>query len=133
MMTKDKKHLTEKDFDKLDIYRARGNNFIVEITHRVDCIGEHIWCLYTYIYPKHFLNNKVRNNTVDYDLHLANSIFPELNGGCTYYHKNEDYVKVGYDYNHIWNGGETRSKEMPDSVLNNAETLFRFCEEEIKK
>lgn len=117
------------DFKKIEQFRKLGKTFMVEITHyeEKDFDGvEQCWFVYVYIFTKNKLNKKARQNKDDYDCVLGNELYPAFDGGCTFYHKNDDYVQIGCDYRHIWNEEEQHSKELPPSVKECAYKCFEY-------
>lgn len=131
--------MTTNEFnDKLkhiDTWRAKGEHFWVEIKHWFDSIPihlnykpEHHWTLYVKIFPKHPLAQKASQYKNDYDCDLGDKIYGDFHGGCTYYHKTEDYVQIGCDYQHLGDERFWEQAEMPSEVLTDAKDLFEFFE-----
>lgn len=123
----------DKGFKSFNFWRKRGKFFTVEIVHHEEIVleHEHCWFVYVYIFKGHKLWEQANKNTSDYDIILGDKLCSEFDGGCTYYHKNSEYVKIGCDYRHIWNEYEIRSEEMPSSVLDCATRVFDFFNKEM--
>jgi hypothetical protein len=130
--------MTNEFKDKLqhiDTWRTKGKNFWVEIKHWFDpipvCLDykpEHHWTLYVKIFPKHPLAQKAAQCKNDYDCDLGDKIYPNFHCGCTYYHRTEDYVQIGCDYQHLGDEWFWKQAEMPSEVLADAKDLFEFFE-----
>ena len=129
--------MTANEFnDKLkhiDTWRAKGNNFWVEIKHWFDpipiCLDykpEHHWTLYVKIFPKHPLAQKAGQCKNDYDCDLGDKIYPNFHCGCTYYQRTKHYVEIGCDYQHLGDEWFWEQAEMPSEVLADAKDLFEF-------
>lgn len=128
--------MNEFNIDKLikvDEWLIQGTNFSVSIRHhfhkgikeiRVEDVNN--WCLYATIFSKHPLFKKACKNKKDYDLELGDELYRGFHGGCTYYNKQLDYVKIGCDYNHIWDELFQRSTEMPSEIISDAKDLFDY-------
>lgn len=118
-----------------------SKNFSVEVKHTfrpipegsdvlMDFVGEHTWCLYVILGKNHPLSDKARNNSCGYDLSLGDNLYHGWHGGCTYYNKQDSYVKIGCDYCHLGDEYFTHEESMPHEVLNDAADLYRFFEDE---
>lgn len=93
---------------------------------------EMAWCLYVCLGEGHPLYEKASQNTTDYDIILGDMIYPSFHGGCTYYHKNSDYVKIGCDYQHYDDQFIMRdilSDEIPSIILEDMKDLYKFFED----
>ena len=128
--------MAEKKFSKKEEYKLLGHTFCVIVTHwhtdsyaDVDIAPEEHWCLYVVISPKHPLYKQSSENENDYDLELGNKIYPNWHGGCTYYDKQNTYVKIGCDYQHIWDEQYWSCTEMPKGIEDDARDLFKFFED----
>lgn len=118
---------------KKEEWFIRGNNFTVSITHvlRKGYPAEgieptHCWCLYATIFPKHKLFEKACENKNDYDTDLGDKLYGDFHCGCTYYNKQKDYVKIGCDYQHIYDKYYEQCSDLPDEILKDAEDLFNY-------
>ena len=128
--------MNEFNIDKLikvDEWFIQGTNFSISIRYHfhkgIKEIGvedNNNWCLYATIFSKHPLFKKACENKTDYDLELGNEIYSSFHGGCTYYNKQRDYVKIGCDYNHIYDELFQRSAEMPSEIISDAKDLFDY-------
>lgn len=94
---------------KVDEWFIKGMNFNILIrrvftkgNRELGIVDNNSWYLYAVIGQKHPLFKKACENKKDYDLELGNSIYGNFHGGCTYYNKQQTFVKIGCDYNHIW-------------------------------
>lgn len=118
---------------KVDEWLIQGTNFNVSIRHHLQKGSGELgtedsnkWALYTNIFSTHPLFKKACKNKNDYDLELGNEIYSSFHGGCTYYNKQLDYVKIGCDYNHIYDEFFERSTEMPSEIVSDAKDLFDY-------
>lgn len=97
--------------------------------------SEMTWYLSVYIYKEHPLYEKASKNTVVYDLTLGNKVYDKFHCGCTYYHKNSDYIQIGCDYHHV--GDEhiyfNISEDIPPIVEDDMKDLYEFFEGVCKK
>lgn len=127
-----------KNIIKTTRYIRQGNNFVVEVTCTprkgypdLGIPGEMIWCLYVIIGKGHPLYNKACANTTDYDCDLGDELYDAWHGGCTYYKKNMDSVKMGCDYHHL--GDEeyykSMSEEIPEGIAADFDDLYDFFNE----
>lgn len=93
---------------------------------------EMAWCLYVLIDEGHPLYEKASQNTTDYDIILGDMIYPFFHEGCTFYHKNSDYIKIGCDYQHGCDKfimSDTFSDEIPSVILEDIKDLYKFFED----
>ena len=93
---------------------------------------EMAWCLYVLIKEGHPLYEKASQNITDYDIILGDMIYPFFHGGCTFYHKNSDYVKIGCDYQHGCDKfimSDIFSDEIPSVILEDMKDLYKFFED----
>lgn len=127
----------KKKFDvgsliKRDEWLIGGDNFTITITHVLGrCSDEkpvHCWCLYVTISSGHRLFDEACNNTVDYDCSLGDKIYGKFHGGCTFYSKQRSYVKIGCDYQHLWDDYYMECEKLPGDILDDAEELFEFMQ-----
>lgn len=110
-------------------YFRRGKNFCVELSctprkgyPEVGIPGEMAWCLYVVIGKGHPLYEKACENKTDYDTDLGDKIYGAWHGGCTYYKKDVDFVKIGCDYQHL--GDECYYKNLSEEIPEDIETDF---------
>lgn len=119
-----------------ECFLIQGKDFNVEIKHTYrnlgvsmyDLLGEHTWCLYVIIGPKHRKSRRARANKRDYDTDLGDKIYPNWHCGCTYYSKQKTYVKIGCDYNHVGDEYFSHCDKLPQEILDDAEQLYKFFE-----
>lgn len=120
----------------------RGKDFMVQVSHHGEPVpesmrsycfdeqGEHRWCIYAYIYPKHPKFSEFKGS--DMWQEAAGSL--PLHCGCSFlqYHRNDTggvtSVQVGCDYNHLGDDHYTRlaTREDARSVFRDAEDLFEL-------
>lgn len=120
---------------KKDEWFIRGTGFSVEISHvfRKGFPNEgiedtHSWCLYAVISSHHTLFNSACRNEVDYDTDLGNRLYNSFHGGCTYYNKQKDWVKIGCDYQHLGDERFMQQKDLPSEIVADAKALFEYME-----
>ncbi len=133
----------EKEFSKKEDYKLTGKSFNVIVTHwhtdgypDVGIAPEEHWCLYVIIGNTHPLFERACDNGKDqYGYDHGNEIYPNWHGGCTFYDKQKTYVKIGCDYQHVWDEQYWSCTEMPVDIENDARDLFKFFEdaEQIKE
>lgn len=118
---------------KVDEWAINGTNFNIIIRRRfikgykkIGIEDKNIWCLYATIFQKHPLFKKAYKNKTDYDIGLGNRIYEGFHGGCTYYSKQRNFVRIGCDYNHIWDKCFEQSSEMLDELISDAKDLFNY-------
>ena len=123
----------KKVIKHINVFDLNGKHFKVQAKQTVRNYygimpNENAWCLYMILYPSHPLFEQAAANTTDYDTDLGNKIYPNWHGGCTYYHKNNDYVKIGCDYQHV--GDEEIEHDFSDGingiVLYDMRNLYEF-------
>ncbi|HET8686574.1 MAG TPA: hypothetical protein VFM18_07910 [Methanosarcina sp.] len=121
-----------------ELWRRHGRGFVIEVNHFTVSTfypteGEHRWCVYAYIYPKHRHFKNFNGNEMWQD---AASMMP-MHGGPTFFkwHRNNDgeitSVQVGCDYNHIYDDSYTFCKNAGEaySVFLDADDLFTWLDE----
>lgn len=125
---------------KVTEYNVAGTHFNVQIKHwytkgyeDLDIRGTHHWCLYAVIGEEHPLFENAIQNECDYDTDLGNEIYPKFHGGCTYYNKQLTYVKIGCDYNHIYDEYYVSCEELPSGIEQDAKELFDWFNEKDKR
>lgn len=125
-----------------DMWSMRGKDFMVQVSRHgepmpesmrsycYDEEGEHRWCVYAYIYPKHPHFAKFKGDQMWQE---AATCLP-LHAGPSYlrYHYDEDRkvtsVQVGADYNHLHDTHFTRyeTREQAAEVFQDADDLFEM-------
>ena len=117
----------------------RGKDFMVQISRHgepvmlsgcFDDLGEHCWCIYAYIYPKHPKFAEFKGTDMWQE---ATSSMP-LHAGCSFfrYHYDDNgkvtSAQVGCDYNHLGDDYYTRlaTREEARGVFRDAEDLFEL-------
>ena len=132
--------MAEKKFSKKEEYILSGKTFNVIVTHwhtdgytDIGLPPEEHWCLYVVLGKTHPLYEKACDNKNDYDLDLGNEVYSNWHGGCTYYDKQNDYVKIGCDYQHAWDTHYWSCTEMPEDIKNDAMDLYNFFEAQEKQ
>lgn len=116
-----------------DEWKLFGKNYLVAITRHTESAfagdGEHRWCVYAYIYPKH----PHFSNFSGADMWQDSATCLPLHGGPTYleypmYNGEVTSVKVGCDYNHLHDTYFTHcaTKEEAYEVFEDAEILYNF-------
>lgn len=116
-------------------YFRRGKNFCTEIccTHRkgyfdLGIQDEMAWCLYVVIGKGHPLYDEACKNKTGYDTDLGDKIYGSWHGGCTYYKKDTDFVKIGCDYQHLGDEEYYKniSEEVPEGIAADFNNLYNF-------
>lgn len=111
----------------------RGKTFSVEVKLHTasssfdwDSDGEFRWCVYAYVFQKHPIFSTFEN---DHIYQTATESIP-LHGGCSYLRRSPDVVKVGCDYNHLYDEDFTYMKDPDDAhiVFSDAGALFDWLE-----
>lgn len=121
-------------YEKLEHFVKRGQNFNIVVIHSYrEGLKEHSWCLYVILFPAHPLYKKAIQNDSDYDTDLGNKIYPWFHGGCTFYNKQSNYVKIGCDYMHIHDDEFVHESEMPAQVDLDAEDMFEYFDKGYKE
>ena len=123
-----------------DMYTRDGDGFIVQVSrHSVDitdhpaCFdseGPHRWCIYAYIYPKHWHFGAFSGTDVFQDaasmmpLHCGPSLLRWHLGG----EGEVTSVQVGCDYNHLHDNEYTRLGNPVEAfgVFSDADDLFNW-------
>jgi len=121
----------------LDQYIIRGNSFNIELNRTIrenpfNSTGkEYCYCLYVIIGKNHRLYEKAskgEDNAYDY----GDEIYPYWHQGCTFYHVNNKYVKIGCDYQHY--GDEQflyeNSDEVPEKIKQDIIDLYQYFSKE---
>ncbi len=127
----------KKEFSKKEDYKLSGKTFCVIVTHwhtngypDVGIAPKEHWCLYVVIGNTHPLFKEACDNGEDqYGYDHGDKIYPNWHGGCTFYDKQETYVKIGCDYQHVWDEQYWNCTEMPGDVEDDARDLFKFFED----
>ena len=108
-----------------NVWLFRGLKANVSITH-TNRFGEHCWCLYVLIFNTHPLFEKAYKNKSDYDLDLGDELYGAFHGGCTYYNKQKDWVKIGCDYQHLGDERFLEQEDLPQEIIADARDLYNF-------
>lgn len=124
-------------------WKKPGTNFAIVVSrHEVDAgipyyeQGKYRWCVYAYIYPKHWLFTMFdkalgmfEQPTDDMPLHWGVSFFQahECDGVVTSY-------QVGCDYNHLHDNHYTfiETESEASSIFNDAMRLFDYLKSEVQ-
>lgn len=121
----------------LDQFLVRGRNFNIKLNRDVrenpfsKDGKEYCYCLYVDIGKNHRLYEKASRGKDDaYD--YGDEIYPDWHQGCTFYHVNNKYVKIGCDYQHY--GDEPflydDSDEVPEKIKQDIIKLYQYFSKE---
>jgi hypothetical protein len=136
-------------WNEKNLWVKRSDTFTVEIVHWTSekhdysegtykDTGEknHYWNVYLYVYPKNKLFARLEKSNKMYDTELDHL----FHGGVTYLDKQEKYIKIGSDYNHLYDDVYLMSSpyfngkgfEPNRSVLTDADMLYDWAKEREK-
>jgi len=117
----------------LDQFIIRGGNFNIELNRTVrnnpfvKGEKEYCYCLYVIIGKNHRLYEKASKGKED-DYEYGDEIYPNWHKGCTFYHVNNKYIKIGCDYQHY--GDEPflydDSDEVPEKIKQDIIDLYQY-------
>ena len=139
--------MSEK-YRKTDDWKRSGENFMIVVNHhavgkaaeleRFDSMGIHRWCIYAYIYPKHW-HFGAFDGTEEMFQDAASAM--PLHGGPSFLRIHMDATKneilsyqVGCDYSHYQDDEYTNMKNEHEAfgVFADADRLFNWLNAEIK-
>lgn len=121
----------------LDQFIIRGISFNIELNRTVrknpfaKGEKEYCYCLYVIIGENHRLFEKASKGKDD-DYDYGDEIYPDWYQGCTFYHVNNKYIKIGCDYQHY--GDEPflydDSDEVPEKIKQDIIDLYQYFSKE---
>ena len=131
--------IMENNWIHRDEWVLQGNNFNVSISRQTTDIeepfshcGQQRWYVYAHISYKHSFYDKFTSDALWQD---ATAMLP-LHSGCSYlarvsYNGGRDVIKVGADYNHLYDARFTHYDTVEDAaeVFRDAEELFNFLKD----